>query len=167
MSKESPNTLQGWADIILPKPAPKRAIILVGEANPYGTDPSYALYPLPERASGDRLCTLIMGLDRHEYLRRFERVNLCPMRWSIKQARVNAEALRVRAKAEDVILVLLGAKVHTAFDWAFNPFTVTYLDPKGHYVSLPHPSGLSRAWNEPGSIARARAVLVEAGVLNG
>lgn len=143
----------------------KRPIILVGEANPYGTDPQYALYPLPERASGDRLCTLIIQLDRQEYLRRFERVNLCPSKWSIKEARVNAEKLRTRAKTEDGILVLLGSKVHTTFDWTFNPFTVTYLDPKGHYVSLPHPSGLCRVWNEPGALDRARVALRSAEVL--
>ena len=38
-----------------------RKILLVGEANPYGEDPKYALFPQPRRAAGNRL-RLIFGL---------------------------------------------------------------------------------------------------------
>ena len=37
--------------------------IIVGEANPYGGDPAYALYPIPENSAGGRLCRLIMALS--------------------------------------------------------------------------------------------------------
>jgi hypothetical protein len=36
--------------------------LLLGEANPYGGDPRYALYPEPEGSSGWRLCHMVMGL---------------------------------------------------------------------------------------------------------
>lgn len=142
--------------------------LLVGESNPYGSDPSFALYPLPERASGWRLCKLVMGLERGAYLRAFDRVNLCTGKWSMGEARDKAQEIRdSRRKAP---IVLCGAKVSEAFGMDFYPFTVSdTFDLHGmhvrRFVVLPHPSGLSRAWNEPGAFDRARAVLTEAGVL--
>lgn len=71
--------------------------------------------------------------------------------------------------------VLLGAKVSSVFGWLLNredfkPFTrheeTAYVRTRPRsYIILPHPSGLSRAWNEPGAFERARGVLREAGVL--
>lgn len=140
--------------------------LLVGEANPYGADPAFALYPLPERSSGDRLCRLVMGLERREYLRRFDRVNLCPQRWSMPLARRNA--LRIMLDEKVTPVVLLGAKVCAAFSLKFEPFTVKRSESDTGtqvYVTLPHPSGLSRAWNEENAFLRARTVLIEGGVL--
>lgn len=140
--------------------------LLVGEANPYGGDPAYALYPLPERASGDRLCRLVMGLERRDYLERFDRVNLCPERWSAPLSRFNAQ--RIMA-GDHTKVVLLGAKVAGAFGFDFKTcaFGHRKADAPGAktYVVLPHPSGLCRAWNEPGAFERARATLAQAGVL--
>jgi len=67
-----------------------------------------------------------------------------------------------------------GAKVASAFDVAnrftpFAPFTTRRRKtPRGELllVVLPHPSGLSRTWHEPGAFERARATLREAGVLS-
>jgi hypothetical protein len=144
--------------------------LLVGEANPYGADPRYALYPYPERASGDRLCRLVMGLEPREYLRRFDRVNLCPQRWSAPKARENAGEIMA---GEHQKIVLLGSKVAGAFGLEYKPFTVTF--PKNpefkdmalarSLTILPHPSGLCRIWNEPGAFDKARAALTAAGVL--
>lgn len=145
--------------------------LLVGEANPYQTDPRlaqrYALYPDPPNCAGWRLCHTIMQLEEDEYLRRFDRVNLCDGKWGIKEARARAEEL---SKSHDVI-VFLGAKVSKAFDCKFEPFWVSQrftingvLSPQRR-VMLPHPSGLSRVWNEPGAYERARVALREAGLL--
>jgi hypothetical protein len=146
--------------------------LLVGEANPYGADPYYALYPLPERASGHRLCTLIMGLGHGEYLRSFERVNLCPQRWSAPVARARATEIM---NGDHEKVVLLGKKVAEAFGFKDRaPFTVDsetkFASSSGEwrariYVLLPHPSGLCRAWNAPGAFLRARTALQDAGVL--
>lgn len=156
-------------------------VIFVREANPYGAEPEYALYPLPERASGDRLCRLVLGLRQETYLSPpIERVNLCPTTWSIREARSRATSLRVRLageEAEDPIVVLLGAKVLSGFGFdkatipgcgPAKPFTAwraPWAEP-GHlgrseptYVALPHPSGLNQTWNAPGNFARARDLL--------
>lgn len=124
--------------------------LLVGEANPYGADPYFALYPLPEHASGGRLAR-ILGLGEKRYLDAFDRRNLCPTEWSMRVARAEA-ALIMAAPARPV--VLLGAKVARAFGLPYRPFTRS-----AHLFLLPHPSGLNRIWNEPGSVHRARELL--------
>lgn len=164
--------------------------LLVGEANPYQADPGlaqhYALYPDPPGCAGWRLCKLVMGLEPADYLKRFDRVNLCDGKWSTKEAKERAWALlgtrqelhtdRARCDVSYDMqrpLVLFGAKVARAFGQDFRPFTwQKVFDQKGlifptshPIVTLPHTSGLSRAWNEPGAFERARAVLREAGVL--
>lgn len=141
--------------------------LLVGESNPYGADPRYALYPAPHGCAGERLCRLVLGLSRREYLTRFDRVNLCAGKWSLPVARKKALEL---GQEYDVI-VLLGARVAHAFEIKNGPFFVStpfkidgVLSPQRR-VTLPHPSGLCRAWNESGAYERARACLREAGVL--
>ena len=87
-------------------------LVLVGELNPWGTDPTFALYPLPPHASGGRL-RRILGLRRSEYIDLTRRYNLCTGRWSISTARV--EATRLLGLHTDQVLVLLGRKVARAF----------------------------------------------------
>ena len=150
--------------------ASRAKVLLVGEANPYGGDPHFALYPSPDGCAGHRLCCLVMGLARVEYLERFDRVNLCPREWSARQARERArelwgEAVHVRRPA----VVLLGRKVASCFQSERRgvppPFTWTSDTTHINVVYLPHPSGLCREWNAPGAFERARAVLREAEVL--
>jgi hypothetical protein len=140
--------------------------LLVGEDNPYGSDPRYALFPIPIGSAGHRLRAKILGVTLGSYLRDFDRVNLCSLRWRAEEAREKAyELTMLRDK-----LVLLGAKVARAFGMKHVPFSYSKL-PSGMYehermvVQLPHPSGRCRLWNEPGAFERARAVLREAGVL--
>lgn len=140
--------------------------LLVGEANPYGGDPGFALYPSPRGCSGERLCRLVFQMDPDRYLEAFDRANLCPREWSLLQAQSRAAVLLVEARACGQTVVCLGAKVARVCASRFEPFAIlpgTDLVPKR--VILPHPSGLSRAWNVPGAYDRARAVLREAGVL--
>jgi hypothetical protein len=143
--------------------------LLVGEANPYQSDPRlaqrYALYPDPPGCAGWNLCHRIMQLDEAEYLARFDRVNLCAGKWSMREARAKADEIKI----QDRTLVLFGAKASSAFGWVkFNEAVFRWFQANRgapDFVILPHPSGLSRAWNEPGAHERARAVLREAGVL--
>lgn len=151
--------------------------LLVGEANPYGSDPEFALYPSPPGCAGDRLCRLVMGLDPDDYLARFDRMNLCPRAWSMRDARARAYAIRKECRTTPTIL--LGSKVCAAFEIDFKPFalvgdranvrerSIIELETRRVpvYVVLPHPSGLSRSWHESGAYDRARAALREAGVL--
>jgi len=151
---------------LVPPPSvasPDARPILVGEANPYGGDPRFALYPEPEHSAGGRLCRLILGLEVRDYLRRYDRRNLCSTAWRIAEAREAAAAIgrevdeAYRAGTVRTV-VLFGSKVCSAFGVRFEPFTRRAQGDCG-LVILPHPSGLSRGWNAPGSFERAREVL--------
>ena len=142
---------------------------LIGEQNPYSRGHEYDLYPFPENASGDRL-RKILGITVDEYLERFERRNLLHKgeKWGVKTAKAAADA--VLAKAAGARLVLLGAKVTKAFGHEFKPFHLCFgvdydngvshrsLNP--YALILPHPSGLSRAWNDIDAVQKARDALV-------
>jgi len=147
---------------------PSKRPLLVGELNPYGADPKYALYPLPEHSAGGRLCAAILGLSRLEYLRRFDRVNLCVGKWTMAEARKTAKSIRGDGSlfpGGERTVVLLGRKVATAFDLGVHPPFSVVKGLASTYVLLPHPSGLCREWNTPGAVDKARSTLREAGVV--
>ena len=133
-------------------------IILVGESNPYGNDPRYALFDLPERAAGHRLRTLIFGVRRTTYAR-FHRVNLCDGEWNLDAAREKAQ--RVLNDLPNATLILFGRKVASAFGLSPDaaPFLQYRHDSKQDAVYLPHPSGRNREWNREGAFERARVLL--------
>lgn len=138
--------------------------VLVGESNPYGGDPRYALYPEPERSAGGRLCRVVLGLTVKEYIRHFRRVNLLTSaRWSAPLARQSARRLVDVAAVDGVPLVLLGAKVCAAFGVDYDPGSTgmasVLFEREWRFAVLPHPSGLSRAWNVVGAVCRARAAV--------
>jgi hypothetical protein len=141
--------------------------LLVGEDNPLSIDPRHALYPFPPNCTGHRLCYRIMGLQGSEYIRLFDRVNLCEGKWSAPAARTMALKLRHDRRSDDsnpARFVLLGAKATSAFNLDFVPFYVESGIGE-RFIILPHPSGRNRAWQEPGAFERARKLLVDAGVL--
>lgn len=127
-------------------------VTLVGEVNPYGGDDHYAMYPAPDGCSGHRLCCLVLGMYRNEYLDCFLRTNLCVRSWSMPQAVERARQLRKNAGR----LVLCGAKVARAFMVRYDPFTCHEDD---RILVFPHPSGLCRTWSVPGTIDLARATM--------
>lgn len=136
---------------------------LVGESNPYqgpDDDPehTYDLYPAPDGSSGQRLCQVILGLSRRDYLRLFQRRDLLAERWSVPAARASARDLLARSGRST--LVLLGGKVCAAFGVPFHPFTYGAASDGRAVAILPHPSGLSRAWNGPGAYGRARRLVL-------
>ncbi len=143
--------------------------LLVGEDNPYGNNPRYALYCEPKNSAGWRLCTLVMGMTTKEYVRSFDRVNLCSKKWSIKEARATANKIKVERSGNLAPIILLGAKVCEAFAVAFEPFSLSELFDDQEklihcYVVLPHPSGRSRLWTDD-AFDCARDILAQAGVL--
>lgn len=128
--------------------------LLVGESNPYGGNESFALYPAPGGCSGHRLCCLILGMHRKDYLEAFDRCNLCRGKWSLPKASERVESLY----GERCEFILCGAKVAAAFDVPFIPFS----RPRdGTLLILPHPSGINRLWHQPGIIERARLAVAE------
>lgn len=132
--------------------------LLLGEANPYyAGDDGMALYPLPRGASGHRLMTLL-GLSVDDYLRLFDRANLCRGVWATSVARVRA--VEVLAEGRPVV-VTLGARVARALGCEFRPHTVQRSGNTAVAV-LPHPSGRSRHWSEPHAVERARQAVARA-----
>lgn len=133
--------------------------LLVGEANPYGSLPEYALWPFPENASGGRLAR-ILGFSTEDYLALFDRANLCPRAWSLAAAMASARELLLGPRK---YFILLGRKVATAFAYGRREFFTR----DGYFLLLPHPSGLCHLWNDPENVRRARKmvreVLLEAG----
>jgi hypothetical protein len=129
-------------------------LVIVGELNPYGQDPRFALYHLPRHASGNRLREHL-GLSDVEY-EKIAKVNLCYGKWSMNAARETVKLINSRFD----VAVLLGAKVRDAFNGP--EFYQVDIMEEGRaiaLVTLPHPSGLNRMWNEPGARERARAVM--------
>jgi len=142
-------------------PARKR-VFLVGEHNPYGSDPKFALYPLPPRATGGRLAA-VLGMQSGAYLHAFERRNLLTaVKWSAPLAREAANRVRAELRDGDA-LVLLGARVSAAFGYPFAPLAehrgLVHGAVGYEVLVIPHPSGLSRAWNDPAMGSRVRAAV--------
>lgn len=139
-------------------------IVVVGEMNPYGADPRYALYDKPEESAGGRLRRRVLGLRSDTYHGRTRRFNLCAGAWSAAKARASARQIRSLCGQDDTV-VLLGRKVADAFGLGhLVPFTsklIVHEDEKLalRYVLLPHPSGRCREWNEHGAYERAREML--------
>lgn len=142
--------------------------VLVGELNPYGGAPDFALYPEPPHSAGGRL-PAILGISEDEQLATW-RANLCYGAWDNEDA---ARTMR-RLLEEEVPwsrLVLLGSRPRRAFETlgldttlagsglecehrrvvlhGMRPFSV---------VMMPHPSGRCRLWNVPG-VKKAAAAM--------
>lgn len=139
--------------------------LIVGESNPYGADPSFALYHLPRGASGDRL-RRIMGLTDEQYEGWFDKVNLLDAgSWNRPAARAAADRLDARC-ARGLPFVLLGARVRAAFGLGgVSEFSVLAAKRPRVMIVLPHPSGRCMAWHRPGAIDDARLALRTARVL--
>ncbi len=139
-------------------------ILLVGENNPYGSDPEFALYCYPPGCAGYRL-RRILGLPQHQYLA-LHRKNLCDGDWSARDARARALEL-LSPTASWSVMVLLGRKVAGAFEQValggdpLVAFSIRACSSGTTLISLPHPSGRNLVWNQPWARARARAILRE------
>lgn len=139
--------------------------LLVGQAPGPSTDPDYPLYPTTN--SGRALCQL-MGVDGHEYLDTFDRVNLLysfPGRhkrddkFPVRDARIAAEAMAPLLQGRPVVFV--GRGVAEAFgcpssllgfhDWQHNPRW------QFDMAVVPHSSGRSRWYNNSANRAEATA----------
>ena len=139
-------------------------VLLLGEQNPYGSDPEFALYCYPPNCAGYRL-RRILGLPQHQYLA-LHRKNLCDGDWSKEEAKKRAWEL-LSPEAPWRVIVLLGRKVTETFekvaldDVPLVPFASRTCCPGMTLISLPHPSGRNAAaWN-PKARERARQILCE------
>lgn len=139
------------------------SVLLLGEDNPYGSEPAFALYCHPANCSGDRL-RQIFGLTEDEYLA-LHRANLCDSgAWSMKEARRRAQLYVADPSAPWRTIVMLGRKGADAFRYEQPFFThgvVPHTDGEMRLVSLPHPSGRNTAWNDQRLHVLARRILRE------
>lgn len=132
--------------------------LLVGELNPYGADPEYALFPFPRGASGNRL-RQILGMTDREYLEAFDRANLCDVKWDVRIAR---RRIRELLSEGHPFYILLGRRVSDAFGFVgWFPLTTAKLSGLPTVLFFPHPSGRCRAWNDPENVRRARELIRE------
>jgi len=139
-------------------------LLLLGENNPYGSNPEFALYCYPPGCAGYRL-RRILGLPQHQYLS-LHRKNLCDGDWDKEAAKRRALEL-LSSDAPWRVIVLLGRKVTEAFEKTalgnvpLVAFSKTLCSPGMTLVSLPHPSGRNTCWNDPKLHDRARQMLRE------
>ena len=139
-------------------------VLLLGEDNPYGSDPSFSLYCYPVGCAGYRL-RRILGLPQHQYLS-LHRANLCDGSWSTPRAKERARELLVPCSPHPVI-VMLGRKVTEAMRHAamirsdIVPFSVWPSCPGVTLVCLPHPSGRNAAAWTSATRERTRQILRE------
>jgi hypothetical protein len=139
-------------------------VLLLGESNPYGPEPEFALYCHPPGCSGDRL-RRILGLPQPQYLA-LHRKNLCDGYWSKEKAQKSALAL-LDPTAPWRVIVLLGRKVTETFEKAalddvpLVTFATRGCCPGMTLVALPHPSGRNAGLWNPKACDRARQLLRE------
>ena len=139
-------------------------VLLIGEQNPYGSNPEFALYCYPLGCAGYRM-RRILGLPQHQYLA-LHRKNLCDGDWSKEQAKKRALELLDPA-APWRVMVLLGRKVTESFekvaldDVPLVAFSTRVCCPSMTLVSLPHPSGRNAALWNPKARDRARQIMRE------
>jgi hypothetical protein len=137
-------------------------VLLVGESNPYGSNPEFALYCHPSTSAGGRL-QRILGLDEDLYLA-LHRQNLCDGDWS-KQRAVERAWTILSPTAPWNVVVLLGRKVASVFETValggdpIVPFSSKVCCPGMTLVSLPHPSGRNAAQWSDQARRRTREIL--------
>lgn len=136
---------------------------IIGLNNPQSADPRHALYPHDTQSAGYRLWRLVDDVhstDCANWLTRTQRVNLLS---DLVLPRDYRSAARRRgnflhALICDRVVVMLGSDVAAAMLHEAEPFVWS-----GSWVTIPHPSGRNRAYNDP--VVRAAAGLLLADIL--
>lgn len=141
-------------------PADTRPVLL-GMDNPLSSAPEHALYPHPPGCTGWRLYDMLRerlpGVTRGQYLRAFDRRNLCEEKWSIRAARDRGRWLTRELQGREV--VVLGAQPRSAL--GLPELLIEPQDRDGvTWRQIPHPSGRNLWYNDPGH-RQMVAVLLE------
>lgn len=146
------------------------SLVIVGQTNPYGVDPRYALYPYPMGSAGGRLmalasdaggCHLAAPVPRPwAWIAFTDRWNLCAGPWKDGPAREAAAPIREALAGRPC--VLLGSRVAAAW------YGHTHCGPPPLFnvvdlvVTIPHTSGRNRAWHDAATYKAARLALADA-----
>lgn len=142
--------------------------LLVGMNNPISTRPGHELYPLPEGCTGNRLWKMLhqrTGASMRQYTETFERRNLVRgLEYDKTKARARAYETLIELRGSGRTVVLLGASVREAFDWALRngslgllfggscgiPPVLVHPQEAGGCIwrQIPHPSGRNIFYND-------------------
>ena len=138
--------------------------VLIGMNNPLSTDPEHALYPYPPGSTGHRIWKMLKartGVLRVEYLRTFDRRNLVESRtWNANKRFLMARANAMIPSLQGCTVVVFGNAVREAF--GLPRHLVHPLESRGVlWRQLPHPSGRSLWYNDPGHVRVAELLLEE------
>jgi hypothetical protein len=107
----------------------------------------------PDFPSGARIANLC-GLGSYDYLDRLDRVNLYPASTPVQLDSSAAANLRPLLRGRRV--VFLGRRVSEAFGWDGEGWFRWRRGDDFVAAVSPHPSGLSRWWNDPVNVEQAR-----------
>ena len=147
------------------KPAPRaRRPLLIGMNNPISSPPEYALYPLPEGCTGNRLWKMLHARTQASmanYRDVFERRNLVRGKtFDGIQARARAYEVCVELRGSGRSIVLLGNDVREAF--GHQKLLIHPQEIDGcTWRQIPHPSGRNRWYNAPENVRLAELLLEE------
>lgn len=136
--------------------------LIIGQAPGPNTDPRE---PLSGRC-GARLADLC-GLSVPEFMMLFDRINLIYRfpgkagkgdHFPIHVARRRAIWMMMQGRLSQGPVILLGQKVADVFRFRCDPVMTMIKSPVAPHgmAMFPHPSGVSRWWNEPRNVADAR-----------
>jgi hypothetical protein len=141
-------------------------VLVVGEVVPEGVSREDAMALGVPGGSGNRLLR-VLGMTEGDFSEYLERVNLCLEKWGLEEAEASVDRLLGEYGSRYRYFLLLGIKVRRAFAGR------TRFLPVGRYchlgylpeekltlLSIPHPSGRCRSWNDPSAITEVRKVLV-------
>lgn len=139
--------------------------ILLGMANPHSDDPALALAPDPPGSAGWRLWKMLSdhrGVERDEYLARFDRRNLLPGRdWDAGAAAVAGRGF-VSALKPGSAVVVLGQEAWRALGLGLKPKPASSRRASSsRWIYLPHPSGRNLWYNDALNRWTAAALLAE------
>jgi len=151
--------------------------LLVGLHNPLSPKPEHALYPRPEGCTGWRLLQMLgPAYTERDYLRAFDRVDLLDHHEQVGGKGYAARLRQARPRLVEHIIagqykyvVLFGTDVWRAVlgphgrdkspPWTLWTFMRLTEDRLGHFLTLPHPSGRNRWYQDRVNEAAARRAL--------
>lgn len=134
--------------------------LIVGEQPPAKAGPNHSpMFPYPSNSAGGRLMKL-GGLTIGQYLGRLARCNLVNVydpTWNKNHAAARAEQIREIMEPRQTV-ILCGVQVGAAF--GHKGFWKPEVDEKKVvYITIPHPSGLTRVYNELGARVQTRMAI--------
>ncbi len=133
-------------------------ILLLGEDNPQSSAPEHALVNHPDGCAGHRLQSRVLEIVPSTY-HAIWRTNLCSPVWFTPDAKNRFWSL-LAPDAPWTTVVCLGRKVSSIAE--LDTWAGRQIDTGGRefsVISLPHPSGRCREWNDPSSYGRAHRLM--------